>query len=233
MHHEISETNESTTSPDSSSDDDTPLSDLSASRNRSVIRGSSTRSRRGSRKSTRCRSSRGRRGGSNAPGSSKDVELHERRTWTSSDFPPREILFFRPAYMEVDSNQFNSKQDYFQQYLDDELIALIVVKSNQTFVKNIGRSLNLTESELYIYIGISLAMGAIGLPRLRMYWEKKYRIPIVASSMSRNRFFLLRNSIKFIFDDDIESEQRDKDKVWKIRPLLDTILKTCKLQQKD
>lgn len=76
-------------------------------------------------------------------------------------------------------------------------------------------------------------MSTINYPMLRMYWEKKFRVPIIADNMSRNRFFLLRNALEFVYDDDVDHVTRNADKLWKMRPLLDRILQGCRLLEKE
>jgi hypothetical protein len=64
-----------------------------------------------------------------------------------------------------------------------------------------------------------------------MYWSEKWRVPIIAQAMNRNRFYSIRTSLKVVFDQDIGPEQR-VDKIWKIRPLFDRILKGCHEQDR-
>lgn len=66
-----------------------------------------------------------------------------------------------------------------------------------------------------------------------MYWSKRWLIPIAADNLSRNRFQQLRNSLKFVFDDNITPEEKAKDKLFKMRPLIDHVKKGCRLQDKN
>lgn len=203
-----------------SSNDDIPLSELS-SRPRGRPRTRGGLPRRFRRVLTR--------GGS----SSRRLEDTERsEEWTETNFMPPNIPFTQPAYPEVDPSNFADHFDYFRQYIDHDLITLIVEKSNQTHLLTFGRNLYLMESELYIYLGITMVMAGINYPKLRMYWEKKYRVAPIADNMPRDRFFQLRNSLKFVYDDDVSREERTKDKLWKVRPLIDKIVKGCKMQSK-
>jgi hypothetical protein len=48
-----------------------------------------------------------------------------------------------------------------------------------------------TENELWIFFGIQIIMGIINLPSTKDYWSKEFRVPLVANSMTRDRFLLL------------------------------------------
>lgn len=76
-------------------------------------------------------------------------------------------------------------------------------------------------------------MSSLGFPKIRMFWEKDYKVPIVSNAMSRDRFFLIRKSIKVVFDNDVPNEVRQNDRVWKVRPLIDRVLKGCMEQPRD
>lgn len=85
---------------------------------------------------------------------------------------------------------------------------------------------------MHVYLGITLVMSSINYPYLRMAWEKKWKVPIIADNMSRNRFLQLRNSLKFVFDNDITSQMRSQDILWKVRPLIQYLQVGCCSQQR-
>lgn len=109
----------------------------------------------------------------------------------------------------------------------------IVVKTNQTSVFITGKSINISLRELKVWIGINCVMSALQYPKIRMYWEKKWRVPIIADAMARDRFFVIRKSIKVVYDNDITDEQKRSDRLWKLRPLIDRVLKGCLKQKKN
>lgn len=153
--------------------------------------------------------------------------------WEDKDFESTFVPhLYEPAYLPVDGER-DSNCSYFSMYVDDELIELIVQKTNQTAIKNNGRSLGLTASEFKIYFGITFVMSAINYPQLRTYWETKWRVSLVADNMSRNRFLQLRTTLKIVFDDDVTPNKKAEDKLWRVRPLIDRILKGCRSQLRD
>ena len=89
----------------------------------------------------------------------------------------------------------------------------------------------ISREELMAFIGINIAMGIISLPTLNDYWSTD---PILAHAwfrtiMSRNRF---RQILRFIHVADNSSaplrSDPDYDRLWKVRPLLDTLSSQCK-----
>lgn len=153
-------------------------------------------------------------------------------TWFEKDFSAKELNLLEPSYPEFPNN-FEDPQSYFEQYVDDDFIKVIVEKTNQSSVLHNGRSLSLTKDELYVYIGITFIMASLNYPCIRMYWEKKWRVANIADHMSRTRFTQLRNSIKIVFDDGIPQYEREKDKLWKVRPLIEQIRRGCVRQKKN
>lgn len=164
-----------------------------------------------------------------SPSSSGSVPLVD---WSVQNFQPRFPELTQPAYLEVNTENCE-KTDYLKQYIDDEFIDLIVKNTNQTAVERTGKSLDLTIDEFYVYLGITLLMATINYPNLRMYWEKKWRVAVIADNMSRNRFFMLRNSLKVVYDTDIAPEIKAKDKLCKMRLLIDRIQAGCQTLPKE
>ncbi|CAH0723921.1 unnamed protein product, partial [Brenthis ino] len=152
--------------------------------------------------------------------------------WIDKNFVVTENAMSEPPYIQNFDDNFD-KFLFLGQYLDDSFLEQIIKYSNQTSVTLHGQSLNLDLNELYVYIGITFVMAALNYPWLRMYWETKWRVPIIADNMSRNRFTALRRSIKVVFDEDITEETRKKDKLWKVRPLIERIQQGCRLQGKE
>ncbi|KAG5879338.1 hypothetical protein JTB14_037897 [Gonioctena quinquepunctata] len=73
-----------------------------------------------------------------------------------------------------------------------------------------------------------MLIGIYGLPRIRMYWAQNTRVPIISDNISRNRYFQLRSRLKLVEDQKISKEDRNLDKFWKMKPMLDTVQKGCR-----
>ncbi|XP_052755635.1 uncharacterized protein LOC128201774 [Galleria mellonella] len=81
-------------------------------------------------------------------------------TWAVKNFTKNLPMLSEPSYSIQDRTNF-SKLDYFTQYFDDELIDMIVDKTNQTAVYKTGKSLLITNGELKVFISLFLIMACI------------------------------------------------------------------------
>jgi hypothetical protein len=93
--------------------------------------------------------------------------------------------------------------DYFNQYINDATIKNMVDCTNIRSVKETGKSINTTLYEIKCFIGSNMFMSTLGYPRMRMYWQKRTRVPTVSNSISRDRFLVIRKFLKVVNDDDI------------------------------
>ncbi|KAL4100977.1 hypothetical protein QTP88_020998 [Uroleucon formosanum] len=100
---------------------------------------------------------------------------------------------------------------------------------NCTNIKSVvetGKSIKVTSIEMKRFIGCNIFMSSLGYPRMRMFWEKTIRVPLISNTMSRNRFFNIRSILKVVNDNAITNEEK-KDSLWKVRPLLETVKAGC------
>ena len=63
-----------------------------------------------------------------------------------------------------------------------------------------------------------------------MFWQHSLRVPLIAKTISRDRYFRIRNSLKVVVDLDIDESIKKADRLWKVRPLLERIRQGCLLQ---
>ncbi|KAG5861065.1 PiggyBac transposable element-derived protein 3, partial [Gonioctena quinquepunctata] len=115
---------------------------------------------------------------------------------------------------------------YFEIFFSNQLLDLIVEQSNVYACQvDPNKPLNLTRSELRIFIGTIIYMSIFGLPRHRLYWSQTCRIPQVADSMSRKRWEEIKKTLHFNNNENLPNDRNDihRDKLFKLRPFLDNL----------
>nr|XP_050033781.1 piggyBac transposable element-derived protein 2-like [Dermacentor andersoni] len=113
---------------------------------------------------------------------------------------------------------------YFRYFFDDKLLEEITDQSNLYAVqKNANKALCLTRAELEQFLGATMYMSIYRLPRSRMYWNREMRVEKVAEVMSRDRWQAIKNSLHFN-DNNLLQANAGKDRLFKIRPLIDNLL---------
>ncbi|KAL3217787.1 hypothetical protein MRX96_032013 [Rhipicephalus microplus] len=70
-------------------------------------------------------------------------------------------------------------------------------------------------------------MFCLCYPQIRMYWMKKTRVPLVVDNMTKNRYFQLRRRLKLVNELDVSEQEKEKDRLWRIRPLVSFLLEGC------
>ena len=114
--------------------------------------------------------------------------------------------------------------EFFEQFLPDDVIKLIVEQTNLYAQQRKTRYWNdVTYDEMKCFLGILLGMGVHKLPKFKLYWSTDpfFRVQGTADGMPRNRFMKLLNNVHV--SDNSAAVPRDDpafDKLRKIRPLL-------------
>ena len=117
---------------------------------------------------------------------------------------------------------------YLHKYFITSMFSYITLQTSIYAVQN-ASSFTTTSDEIQRYVGILIKMGVYGLPRYRLFWSDDCRVPAVADVMSRNRFFELNKFIHFANNEEQITNREDPrhDRMFKIRPLLEFIRRTC------
>jgi len=146
--------------------------------------------------------------------------------WTSTPFKNFEIKL-RDLEITNHSIDILSPYQYFTKYFNDSFFESMAFHTNLYAVQNNVNNFQPTNAiEKRSLIAIQMMMGVLKYPRQEMYWQLKFRVNIIANTMTRNRFFSLRQHLHVINNLDIPRDNSDK--FVKVRPLFDTLNSRCK-----
>ena len=143
--------------------------------------------------------------------------------------------FLRPIRHTIPDNLFDPPPEelspiaYFKQFLGDDAIDILVDETNRYSVEKCGHSINVTRHEMWKYIAITMTMGIVKLPTMRMYWNPSYRIGIIADTMGLNRFETIKRYFHINNNENyVPRGDENHDPLFKVRPLLDYIRNKCR-----
>lgn len=109
--------------------------------------------------------------------------------WSATPFQTSNIVLKKIQNTSTTS-RLPTPLDYFIKYfpesLFEEMAGFTQIYSQQMGVKNFEET---SSNEIKVFVGVHLLMGVINFPRVRMYWQSKYRITVIADAITRNRIF--------------------------------------------
>ena len=80
------------------------------------------------------------------------------------------------------------------------------------------KPISLTVADLEQFLGVSMWMSIVKLPRAQMYWNNTYKVSHVSEVMTVNRFDEIKRFVDF---NDNQAQDARTDKLHKVRPLID------------
>ncbi|KAL6417911.1 hypothetical protein ACFW04_014253 [Cataglyphis niger] len=124
--------------------------------------------------------------------------------WSNNHFVPK-IHRFNPKHSGITNQIRLSSQiiDYFQLFISDELVDIIVEESNYYLAQKTNNNTNnqeqTTRNEMYCFLAISLLMTRNKKLSLKEYWSTDdfLRSDIFGKIMTRDRYFLLLRILHF------------------------------------
>lgn len=115
--------------------------------------------------------------------------------------------------------------DYFQKYINDAEFENMANFTNiYAHQKNVQFKPT-NSAEIRSLFGLHIAIGCLKFPKVRLFWDKTLYIHLFRETMSRDRFFQLRNNLHCVNNLDIPVNCEDK--LYKVRPLYDAIRNRC------
>lgn len=151
----------------------------------------------------------------------------DRLKWKKSEnfIPPN--FEFREDFKDIEERREWNVLAYIKMYLDEEIFQNICDCTNVKFLEEKGKPMNLTLPEIKKFFAISILMSCLKYPQVRMYWAKTTKVNVIATAMTRDRFFLIRTNLKVVIDNNVTLQEKSSDRLYKIRPLINRIRKGC------
>ena len=155
---------------------------------------------------------------------------------SASDMPSNQPLFTGQSGVQVPITDCMEPIDFFQSFVDDDLLRHIVVQTNiyadQHLAANqhdLGRHPRVRQlvptniTEIKQFLGLTLLMGLVHKPSVASYWwlDGVLQTPVFGTVMKRNRFQLLLRFVHFNNNSHLPAVvQPTTDRLYKVRPLL-------------
>ncbi|XP_023312625.1 piggyBac transposable element-derived protein 3-like [Anoplophora glabripennis] len=150
-------------------------------------------------------------------------KVSDPRDWISGDFTYNE-----KSFPEADYSSFQNKSivDFFEMFLDEEIILYLVEETNKYALFKNQPDPGVSPDEMKCFIAILILSGYNDLPSKRMYWEQSLdtRNALVYNSMRRNRFEQILRFLHLAPNENMDQG----DKLWKIRPFVKKIKEKCR-----
>ena len=130
--------------------------------------------------------------------------------------------------------------DFIKLYITEPVVDLIVSETNRYAAQYIASNVipphspvnkwqPTNRNEIYTFLGLTVLMGIVYKPRLAMYWsgDELYETGIFGKTMARDRYLLILRFLHFVNNDNIDSNDPNRDRLAKIRQVLDLIRGQC------
>ena len=117
--------------------------------------------------------------------------------------------------------------EFVEMFWPAEIFEILARETNIRHMAETGRKLNCSATEMKKFLGISLLMGCIKYPRIKIYWRQGFRIHLISDNMSRNRYFLLRSFLRARAGIDMPEEEKKADRLWRVRPIMESFVCEC------
>lgn len=175
---------------------------------------------------------------------SSEANIASARQWILLDVDNPPVKPPRFPFLAIPGKTFNLSSsddlmEYIQQFLDDELISLVVDETNRKAVETLKRSppsehsrlkkwVPVTKEEMWVFLALLLLQGIVHKPRQQWYWSKNKLLstPVFGEVMSCHRFLLIMRMLHFVDNASItDLSSHPQPKLCKIWPFLERLLK--------
>lgn len=157
----------------------------------------------------------------------KKKEKHQWFPTHSKSFSRNDIQFLGDDTLPDAILKLETPYEFFEYFFNDDVTGLIVKESNRYCdQKWPDKGRELTKIELSQFIGICSLMSVIQMPNTRLYWGPITGNQLIKETMSVNKFEQIKQQLHF--NDNakmVPKEDVDHDRIYKIRPLVNALIK--------
>lgn len=95
--------------------------------------------------------------------------------------------------------------EYFLEYIPDSMFEQAAFHTNlYANRKGTTRFSSTDSAEIGKLIALHILMGTLKFPRIRMYWDKTFKVNVFTENVSHNRFFQLRTHLHIVDSEKID-----------------------------
>ncbi|XP_029295518.1 piggyBac transposable element-derived protein 4-like [Cottoperca gobio] len=172
-------------------------------------------------------------------------QAHSATSWKTEADPdvcpaPKRFSPARPPGHQLNSNSTYTPLDLFKLFFSNDAIKTLCQHTNKQAAKNTARGKKyfwtaIHTKEFFKYVGLTFYFALVKLDNIQDYWKKKtiFSVPFPANVMPRDRYRKISWNIHMSDPDkDVENDRKkgtpDHDRLFRLKPLLDTIKDACK-----
>lgn len=152
------------------------------------------------------------------------LSFYQKHIWKQCEFQSKN----EPNKAFGTSDGVLSPWEYFKRYLDDEFFSLGAHCTAQYYHQQTGKIVTVSPAEIKKFFGLHAIMGCIPFPRIHMYWQNKFKVPLISNVMPRDKFYLLRVNFHVLDNMVVSEETKKNNRLWKVQPMIDKIRGRCR-----
>ncbi|KAL4101148.1 hypothetical protein QTP88_021176 [Uroleucon formosanum] len=145
--------------------------------------------------------------------------------WTDGNFPVLETDFLGNSDLPNYILELDTPFQIFKYFFTSDLMDHICSETYKYGVQNNSSSpLKISTEDLQKYIGVLVIMSLVNITNIRNYWSPVLGNEIIKNTMTVNTFEKIRSNLHFN-DNLLTSTGPNRDKIHKIRPVIETLKK--------
>lgn len=144
-------------------------------------------------------------------------------TWKKkSDFKRNKPQNSTNEFLDV---PFLEPIQYFERYFNEDFYELTATFTNQYYLQTTGKIMSppATSSDIKAFFSFNGLMGVFKYPRIHLFWNQLYGMQEIMATMTKNRFFQLRNNLHVVDNLAVSQDVKSSNKLWKVQPVIDTV----------